>query len=112
MTQSASRAVHNDDSSSSFPFPIQYKIANIKGRIEIIKESYLTLEEEGLTSILSRSPSIITRLKGKEAILSRLEHLYSLGLTKEDVMKLPSVLVRYSDEEILRLQSVPRRNRK
>ena len=83
-----------------------------EGKIEIIKESYLTLEEEGLTSILSRSPSIITRLKGKDAILSRLEHLYSLGLTKEDIKKLPSILVRYSDEEILRLQSVPRRNRK
>lgn len=83
-----------------------------EGRIEIMKESYQTLVEEGLTSILSRSPSIITRLKGKEAILNRLEHLYSLGLTKEDVMKLPFTLIRYSDEEILRQLSTPRRTRK
>lgn len=82
-----------------------------EGHVEIIEESYNTLIEEDLTSILSRSPSIITRLKGRAAIKERLEHLYSLGLTKEDIKNLPFTLVRYSDEEVLRQLHAPRRKR-
>ena len=83
-----------------------------EGNVETIEESYQTLIEEDLTSILSRCPSIITRLKGREAIKERLEHLYSLGLTKDDIRNLPNTLVRYSDEEVLRQLQAPRRNRK
>ena len=46
------------------------------------------------------------------AIKDRLEHLYSLGLTKEDIKNLPNTLTsRYSDEEVLRQLHAPRRKR-
>ena len=100
-----------DDNNLSFLYQQAPSILS-EGNVDVIEESYLTLIEEDLTSILLRSPSIITRLKGRMAIKDRLEHLYSLGLTKEDIKNLPNTLTsRYSDEEVLRQLHAPRRKR-
>ena len=60
---------------------------------------YLTIE--GLDGILDKSPSVFPRLKLDE-LKARLEHLYKLGVTKEEIVNNAAMLVRYSDEQILK----------
>ena len=62
---------------------------------------YNYLIEESLGGILDKSPSVFPRLKLKE-LKARLEHLYSLGVTKEEIINNAAMLVRYSDEQILK----------
>lgn len=71
---------------------------------------YNYLVEEGLEGILNNSPSVFPRLKLKE-LKDRLEHLYKLGVTKEEIVKNAAMLVRYSDEQILKTLEY-HRNRK
>lgn len=56
---------------------------------------------EGLEEILEKSPSVFPRLKLKE-LQERLEHLYKLGVTKDEIINNSAMLIRYSDEQILK----------
>ena len=72
-----------------------------EGNVDTIDESYKCLVELGMEKILDKAPSILTRLKGRDAIINRVNHLYSLGITKEEIIFSSTMLTRYSDEEVL-----------
>jgi len=71
-----------------------------EGDIELMEESYDYLVEEGFEELILKAKSILSRLRGRDATKARIEHLYELGLKKEEIT--PTFLIRYTDEEILR----------
>lgn len=81
-----------------------------EGYPEDMEIVYNYLVEEGLDGMLDKSPSVFPRLKLKE-LKDRLEHLYGLGVTKEEIINNAAMLVRYSDEQILKTLEY-HRNRK